>query len=189
MKHNRLAFYTVAGGTLPQMTHWMPLPAARPTPGWPPPPEDHREVAAKALLAAACPPPQEEGVAETERRHSADCRQQEAQREREAHALQAGYELGAASPPPSEARGWQDIETAPKDGTVVMVWWPIGDYPSGNHEFASYVDFGGEIPEGTFDGKPYRNGWTNDHGGDYLPVEPTHWMPLPDPPGVSTVPG
>ena len=26
MKHNGLAFYTVAGGALPQMTHWMPLP-------------------------------------------------------------------------------------------------------------------------------------------------------------------
>lgn len=26
MKHNGLAFYTVAGGSLPRMTHWMPLP-------------------------------------------------------------------------------------------------------------------------------------------------------------------
>lgn len=77
---------------------------------------------------------------------------------------------------------WQPIDTAPKDGTVVLVWWPIGDYPSGNHEFASFVDFGGKVPEGTFDGKPYRNGWCNDRDGAYLPVEPTHWMPLPEPP-------
>lgn len=26
MRHNGLAFYTTAGGSLPQMTHWMPLP-------------------------------------------------------------------------------------------------------------------------------------------------------------------
>lgn len=28
MKHNGLAFYTVAGGSLPQMTHWIPMPEA-----------------------------------------------------------------------------------------------------------------------------------------------------------------
>lgn len=27
MKHNGLAFYTSSGGSLPRMTHWMPLPA------------------------------------------------------------------------------------------------------------------------------------------------------------------
>lgn len=26
MRHNGLAFYTVSGGSLPQMTHWHPLP-------------------------------------------------------------------------------------------------------------------------------------------------------------------
>jgi hypothetical protein len=28
MKHNGLAFYTTAGGSLPKMTHWIPMPAA-----------------------------------------------------------------------------------------------------------------------------------------------------------------
>ncbi len=27
MRHNGLAFYTIAGGSLPQMTHWLPIPA------------------------------------------------------------------------------------------------------------------------------------------------------------------
>jgi hypothetical protein len=77
---------------------------------------------------------------------------------------------------------WQPIETAPKDGSVLLVWYPIGDYPSGNHVFASFVCFRGKIPRGTFYGEPYRDGWCNDHNGAYLPVEPTHWMPLPTPP-------
>lgn len=29
MKHNGLAFYTVNGGSLPQMTHWFPVPTVR----------------------------------------------------------------------------------------------------------------------------------------------------------------
>lgn len=34
MKHNGLAFYTVAGGSLPQMTHWMPLPEPPAADAW-----------------------------------------------------------------------------------------------------------------------------------------------------------
>jgi hypothetical protein len=29
MKHNGLAFYNVAGGRLPPMTHWIPMPEVR----------------------------------------------------------------------------------------------------------------------------------------------------------------
>lgn len=43
-----------------------------------------------------------ERAAETDRLHSADCRAQEAQREREAQALQAGFELGRSVQPGEE---------------------------------------------------------------------------------------
>ena len=45
-----------------------------------------------------CPVSHDGGVADTERRHAADCRAQEAERQRDAEALQAGFELGRAAP-------------------------------------------------------------------------------------------
>jgi hypothetical protein len=38
MKHNGLAFYTKSGGSLPRMTHWMPLPAPSSAAALPSPP-------------------------------------------------------------------------------------------------------------------------------------------------------
>jgi hypothetical protein len=57
---------------------------------------------------------------------------------------------------------WQPIETAPKDGTVVLLW--DGEYVTqGTH-------FGGMwLPHGECDFA----------GPNWLP---THWMPLPEPP-------
>lgn len=57
----------------------------------------------------------------------------------------------------------QPIETAPKDGTVIMVWNVVTGAYVTNH-----VD--GEWPLG-FWGRV----------GEWYP-QPTHWMPLPDPP-------
>ncbi len=63
--------------------------------------------------------------------------------------------------------GWQPVETAPKDGTVVLVWTRTGPH------LAAYL---GRRPEG----------WM-EKDGSYLLTEdttglPTHWMPLPVPP-------
>ena len=62
---------------------------------------------------------------------------------------------------------WQPIESAPKDGTIVMIYWPtmsIHQYPTCafNH------------------GDEY--GWELVSNRDYGEVFPTHWMPLPEPP-------
>lgn len=61
---------------------------------------------------------------------------------------------------------WQPIETAPKDGTVVLVIDARhdDDYPYPAHWKKGY---------GWFD-----PGWD----GGY---SPTHWMPLPDPPNTT----
>lgn len=59
--------------------------------------------------------------------------------------------------------GWQPIETAPKDGTWIMVYWPtmgIGQYP-----FVVFWDEGWQ---------PARYS-----DRDYGEAFPTHWMPLP----------
>ena len=60
----------------------------------------------EAALAASVVPPNG-GVRETERRHTADCREQEAQSAREAKALQAGFELGQASAASVVPQDWQ----------------------------------------------------------------------------------
>jgi hypothetical protein len=62
---------------------------------------------------------------------------------------------------------WQPIETAPRDGTVVFLYWPtlsITAYPAVgvNHD----------------DGY----GWEWLQWRDYGEVIPTHWMPIPLPP-------
>lgn len=56
---------------------------------------------------------------------------------------------------------WQPIETAPKDGTLVLVW--DEDTPI----TASW-------DEGF--------GWCDNVRGTYWGFSPTHWMPLPEPP-------
>lgn len=63
---------------------------------------------------------------------------------------------------------WQPIETAPKDGTEILGWvygerWAVCKYHKNSmfkvEGFATY-------------------GW--DDGYEW--ADPTHWMPLPDPP-------
>jgi hypothetical protein len=65
--------------------------------------------------------------------------------------------------------GWQPIETAPKDGTLIRLRWEgttveaIGRWVRGhNLRYAT-------------------SEWRDVMGNDQLTL-PTHWMPLPDPP-------
>lgn len=72
---------------------------------------------------------------------------------------------------------WQPIETAPKDGTAVILWVP-GVYQC--------------VRIGSFRSDDFREKdgplWLeNDHddfstGYASTPLCPTHWMPLPSPP-------
>lgn len=63
---------------------------------------------------------------------------------------------------------WQPIETAPKDGTEFLAFYPPGDY---------------EDEDGTFDISWWDNTSTRERGFLMIGgVEPSHWMPLPPPP-------
>jgi hypothetical protein len=70
-----------------------------------------------------------------------------------------------------EAAQWRTIDSAPKDGTAVMVWgsWCSLPTPADRIIIASYDD-------------------SDDEGGDWYevtegcPFWPTHWRPLPPPP-------
>lgn len=68
------------------------------------------------------------------------------------------------------AQGWQPIETAPKDGTIIFV------------EAYDHARLTGPVHSGywspAYEGGPYA--WVEDY--DYKICDPTHWMPLPQPP-------
>jgi len=77
---------------------------------------------------------------------------------------------------------WQPIETAPKDGTQILLW-------NGAHRFLAYwdKDFSSSwdeereisIPVGAWtDGTVASWGYEENN----QIKEPTHWMPLPEPP-------
>ncbi|NRA59196.1 MAG: DUF551 domain-containing protein [Phycisphaerales bacterium] len=61
---------------------------------------------------------------------------------------------------------WQPIETAPRDGTMLVLWLP--------HE--------GGIGWGS-SGTPDDPWWGAPFGCYDEYMNPSHWMPLPDPPG------
>lgn len=58
---------------------------------------------------------------------------------------------------------WRPIATAPKDGTPILGWWV---------DECMIVDW-----------CVFVKRWRSTHDGeDMFEPEPTHWMPLPDPP-------
>ena len=70
---------------------------------------------------------------------------------------------------------WQPIETAPKDGTWIMLFSPCEEFPTSDvtHWIAKY---------GYFDNS-FEPGWIDQEDALVMKEhEPTHWMPLPPPP-------
>jgi len=67
-------------------------------------------------------------------------------------------------------REWQPIETAPCDGKLVLTF-AIVDSATGNWNMKISCRWGDDK----------RDGWLNWHGTS----GPTHWMPLPSPPGAA----
>lgn len=67
----------------------------------------------------------------------------------------------------AEPPAWQPIETAPRDGTKILVYIQ-----------SASLDW--RIVARAFD---EHDGWYSDPGKHH--VRPTHWMPLPDPPSAA----
>ncbi len=71
---------------------------------------------------------------------------------------------------------WQPIETVPKDGTDIMLWFPIDN---GMCAIGYWID-----------DKYHRNPAANFYSANIAKLglikmrrsAPTHWMPLPEPP-------
>ena len=68
---------------------------------------------------------------------------------------------------PPNAAAWQPIATAPRDGTDIIVYRPTCK-PN------VYIP---QVGTDYFN----KSGWQNSTDAD----QPTHWMPLPDPPGAA----
>lgn len=68
----------------------------------------------------------------------------------------------------TDQHGWQPIETAPRDGTWVWAFWPVQNGCDQQRVTCWVADEEG--------------GWMD--AADYVDwTQPTHWQPLPPPPG------
>ncbi len=77
-----------------------------------------------------------------------------------------------------EQNAWQPIETAPKDGTRILVCG--GTYTVSNDEYPDWPMTFADIVTW----QKHRNCWISGpshDGGDFV-HQPTHWMPLPEVP-------
>jgi hypothetical protein len=71
--------------------------------------------------------------------------------------------------PPDDTPRWQPIDTAPKDGT--WIWCVEADIACKTNPTQYAMRWCDQ-----------RNaGWYDDYNGQ---CDPTHWMPLPEPPNV-----
>jgi hypothetical protein len=66
-----------------------------------------------------------------------------------------------------ECELWQRIETAPRDGTYVLVCTVYDNPEDADYEVAQWVE---------------RHGLTARWWNNEFDLKPTHWMPLPGPP-------
>jgi len=115
--------------------------------------------------------------------------------------------LPAAQPAPVTVEAWQPIETAPKDGTHILVWFnhDADPYYDGDKltDYATWAESGDFLSgEGHAIARWFPQHWesVDEYGGGYYlpawwfalenddferPVNATHWMPLPAPPALA----
>lgn len=78
--------------------------------------------------------------------------------------------------------GWLPIESAPRDGTIVLVWTAVsaGEIRGISRSAKGHADIA-RYSDGRSD---YLGDWWDCCGGDYYSTwcQPTHWQPLPAPP-------
>lgn len=75
----------------------------------------------------------------------------------------------------AEMDGWQPIETAPKDGSAILIY-------GGTYSYSIYAD---EPFDGVSIARWYRFHWRGEDRqahDDWYSHNPTHWQPLPNPP-------
>jgi hypothetical protein len=72
--------------------------------------------------------------------------------------------------------GWQPIETAPRDGTRMLLWVAVNEEPV----IAAWC-----VSRAPYRFEGWSTGWETASGYDvgYASIgDPTHWRPLPAPP-------
>ena len=62
---------------------------------------------------------------------------------------------------------WQDISTAPKDGSAILIW-PAQSSFTGDDTISYVVRW-----------NDWKEAWIEASGEEYDTFYPTHWMPLP----------
>jgi hypothetical protein len=83
---------------------------------------------------------------------------------------------------PEKSDGWQPMETAPKDGSEVLLRVKLRAGITGKMLVGHYIQ-GGHCIE---DHPPISAGWYFFNGCEFdRASEPTHWMPLPGLPATS----
>jgi len=83
---------------------------------------------------------------------------------------------------------WQPIETAPKDGTPIILFggrvtaghWEAERWPVSAEYHGSTGEYLGQFETG----ECIEAWWYSEDGGFDSESQPTHWMPLPPPPAA-----
>lgn len=76
---------------------------------------------------------------------------------------------------------WLPIESAPKDGTAILIWQPSHARYDDKRNGGAYDDNRYAIGYWRTDQDPDRSKWMwGNRNSGY--VRPTHWQPLPSPP-------
>ena len=94
--------------------------------------------------------------------------------------LEALVDRTALSSPPAEEGEWRSIDTAPKDAVIL-----VADEDGDVHK----VSWGDCCPG--YPNSPRMRwcvAWTDGEHGYHIVEHPTHWQPLPSPPGLSPSP-